>query len=126
MAYLEKEMLNIPITPDLVDKTWLTSALSVNHEISDIFVKDLKSLTNEGGVLSSIFKAVVDINGQEEKIFIKTMPMREDTRVFIENFPLDEVEVRTYTEIMPMLQKFEEEYVGTSKMKVNFAFITCP
>lgn len=126
MAYLEKEMLNIPITPDLVDKTWLTSALSVNHENSDIFVKDLKSLTNEGGVLSSIFKAVVDINGQEEKIFIKTMPMREDTRVFIENFPLDEVEVRTYTEIMPMLQKFEEEYVGTSKMKVNFAFITCP
>lgn len=125
MAYLEKEMLNIPITPDLVDKTWLTSALSVNHENSDIFVKDLKSLTNEGGVLSSIFKAVVDINGQEEKIFIKTMPMREDTRVFIENFPLDEVEVRTYTEIMPMLQKFEEEYVGTSKMKVNFAFITC-
>ena len=38
--------------------------------------------------------------------------MREDTRVFIENFPLDEVEVRTYTEIMPMLQKFEEEYEG--------------
>ena len=110
--------MDIPITPDLVGKTWLLSALSANHENSDIFVKDLKSLTNEGGVLSSIFKAVVDIDGKEEKIFIKTMPMRQDTRVFIENFPLDEVEVRSYTEIMPMLQKFEEEYVGTSKIKV--------
>ena len=121
MAYLEKEIMNIiiPITPDLVDKTWLTTALSVNHKNSDIFVKELKSLPNEGGVLSSIFKAVVNINGKEEKIFIKTMPMRPDTRVFIENFPLDEVEVRTYTEIMPMLQKFEEEYVGTSKIKVT-------
>ena len=110
--------MDIPITPDLVDKTWLISALSANQENSDIFVKELKSLANEGGVLSSIFKAVVDIDGKEEKIFIKTMPMRQDTRVFIENFPLDEVEVRSYTEIMPMLQKFEEEYVGTSKIKV--------
>ena len=68
-------MKNIPTTPHEVTESWLISVLS-NHG-KEIKVIELKSVKNEGGVLSSVFKAKVDIDGNEEKLFIKIMPHEE-------------------------------------------------
>ena len=68
-------MKNIPTTPHEVTESWLISGLT-NHG-KEIKVIDLKSVKNEGGVLSSVFKAKVDIDGVEEKLFIKIMPHEE-------------------------------------------------
>ena len=58
-----------------VTEPWLISVL-FNHG-KEIKVLELKSVKNEGGVLSSVFKAKVDIDGVEEKLFIKIMPHEE-------------------------------------------------
>ena len=64
-------MKNIPTTPHEVTESWLISVLS-NHG-KEIKVIELKSVKNEGGVLSSVFKAKVDIDaGVEEKLFNKS------------------------------------------------------
>ena len=68
-------MENIPTTSHDITESWLISVLS-NHG-KEIKVLELKSVKNEGGVLSSVFKAKVDIDGVEEKLFIKIMPHEE-------------------------------------------------
>ena len=57
------------------------------------------------------------INDKEEKLFIKLMPLKEGPRVFIENFPLDKIEIRAYDELMPKLQNFEQKNLGTTKLR---------
>ena len=90
----------IPSTPHQVTESWLISALS-NHG-KEVKILELKSVKNEGGVLSSVFKAKVDIDGNEEKLFIKIMPHDEGQRVFIENQPIDAIEIKTYAKILPI------------------------
>ena len=108
-------MKNIPTTPHEVTASWLKPVLS-NHG-KDIKVIDLKPVKNEGGVLSSVFKAKVDIDGNEEKLFIKIMPHEEGQRVFIENQPIDAIEIKTYDKILPMLQDFESMELGSNMIK---------
>ena len=45
------------------------------------------------------------------------MPLKEGPRVFIENFPLDKIEIQAYDELMPKLQDFEQKKLGTTKLK---------
>ena len=108
-------MENIPTTSHDITESWLISVLS-NHG-KEIKVLELKSVKNEGGVLSSVFKAKVDIDGNEVKLFIKIMPHDEGQRVFIENQPIDAIEIKTYDKILPMLQDFESSEFESSIIK---------
>ena len=45
------------------------------------------------------------------------MPLKEGPRVFIENFPLDKIEIQAYDELMPKLQNFEQKKLGTTKLR---------
>ena len=107
--------MEIPMTYDQVTEDWLKSALS--HHGETITVKELKSVKNEGGVLSSVFKAKVDIDGKEQKLFIKIMPPDQGQKVIIENHPLDSIEIKTYEKTLPMLQAFELKEMGTNKLQ---------
>ena len=108
-------MKNIPTTPHEVTEPRLISVLP-NHG-KEIEVLELKSVKNEGGVLSSVFKANVDIDGVQEELFIKIMPHEEGQRDFIENQPIDAIEIKTYDKILPMLQDFESPALGSSIVK---------
>ena len=107
--------MEIPLTHNQVTEDWLKSALSNNGKA--IKIKELKSVKNEGGVLSSVFKAKVDIDGKEEKLFIKIMPPDQGQKVIIENHPLDSIEIKTYEKTLPRLQSFELEEMGTNKLE---------
>ena len=64
---------------------------------------------NEGGVLSSIFKAKVQLNGKNVQLFIKTMPSPDQPqRVFIEDYGIDAREVKTYSTLFKQLKEFDE------------------
>ena len=113
--FYETKKMEVPLTTNQVTNEWLKSALS--HLGETIKVKELKSVKNEGGVLSNVFKAKVNIDGKEENLFIKIMPSDQGQKVFIENHPLDKIEIQTYDKTLPMLQSFEKQEMGTMKLQ---------
>ena len=107
--------MEFPMTHDQVTEDWLKSALSIHGET--ITIKELKSVKNEGGVMSSVFKAKVDIDGKEEKLFTKIMPPDQGQKVIIENHPLDSIKIKTYEKTLPMLQSFELKEMSINKLQ---------
>ena len=111
----------VPTKPEQVTDEWLTKVLQ-DATKKDIEVLKVEGHKNEGGVLSCVFKAVAQIDGQKTKLFIKTMPLPDQPqRVFIEDFGLDDREVETFTRILGQLETFEKETLGQSGIKS----ITC-
>ena len=112
---LNSTEMEFPMTHDQVTEDWLKSALS--HHGETITIKELKSVKNEGGVMSSVFKAKVDIDGKEEKLFTKIMPPDQGQKVIIENHPLDSIKIKTYEKTLPMLQSFELKEMSINKLQ---------
>ena len=103
----------IPLDSKQVSKEWLNSVINVKE------VKEVIGHVNEGGVLSSIFKAkIIDNDGQERKLFIKIMPNPDqDQRILIEGFGLDKREVKTYVKLFKELEDFEETQLGVKNIQ---------
>ena len=110
---------SIPLSPNQVTPVWLESVLSRNHS-NIVQVQDLQSINSKDGMLSSIFKAKVFMNGNEVNLFIKIMPSDENHKGFLEKFPLDATEIFTYEDLMPKLMDFEHSAFGTSNLKKIF------
>lgn len=107
--------IKIPMTSEDVTKNWLKTVLLSTSGINEVIVDDLDVCTNDGGVLSSILKANVKIDGEKHKLFIKIMPPPHlPQKVFIENFALDAIEVATYSSVFKQLEDFEREQLGSS------------
>ena len=57
---------------------------------TDIIVNEVIGHKNNGGVLSTVFKARIQVNGAEKQLFIKTMPGPDQSqRVFIDDYALE-------------------------------------
>ena len=57
---------------------------------TDIIVNEVIGHKNNGGVLSTVFKAKIQVNGAKKQLFIKTMPGPDQSqRVFIDDYALD-------------------------------------
>ena len=57
---------------------------------TDIIVNEVIGHKNNGGVLSTVFKARIQVNGAKKQLFIKTMPGPDQSqRVFIDDYALE-------------------------------------
>ena len=83
---------NIPIDPSQVTKEWLSTVLNkAKHGYAEnIIVNEVIGHKNNGGVLSTVFKARIHVNGAKKQLFIKTMPGPDQSqRVFIDDYALE-------------------------------------
>ena len=104
---------NIPIDPSQVTKEWLSTVLNkAKHGYAEnIIVNEVIGHKNNGGVLSTVFKARIHVNGAEKQLFIKTMPGPDQSqRVFIDDYALDAREVKTYSTLFEQLEAFEKDF----------------
>ena len=78
---------------------------------TDIVVNEVIGHKNNGGVLSTVFKARIQVNGAKKQLFIKTMPGPDQSqRVFIDDYALDAREVKTYSTLFEQLEAFEKDF----------------
>lgn len=105
------EKMSVPVLTSDVTKDWLKNVLAANNN-KDVEVKQLNLLDSKAGLFSNVFRAtIINGKGEEQKLFIKMMPDPEDPyNVYLNDYGLDVTEIKTYKEILPMLDQFEAQH----------------
>ncbi len=117
MAAVKK--YKVPFNESDVTTKWLKESLELATKLS-AEVLSLSPISDNAGLVSSIFKAEVKVGIEKKKLFIKIgAPPGSQYVTLVEAFNVDRTEVEAYTNHLPNLVEFEKTNTNSGKSEIE-------